>query len=154
MQGSCIVAHVEPFGSCYFLHPGAQVPLDPEFHSCGFAAVSSKSKGQTDDDTAKYQHSIDVHTSGITRRTFLLIIFLLKEANFVRHDHICAHKYTPQSLLLPLFPSPPPLSLPSIFLSHAHSRVRSTRWSIQSKHTDPIFDFSAIHTAGSCRYST
>ena len=43
----------------------------------------------TDENMAKYQGSIDVHTSGMTRRTFLLIMFILKEGNLVRHS--CTH---------------------------------------------------------------
>jgi hypothetical protein len=81
--------HVESICSCYFSHPGAQAPLDIEFHACGYSPGFSKSRGQTDENMAKYQGSIDVHTSGMTRRTFLLIMFILKEGTFVRHS--CTH---------------------------------------------------------------
>jgi len=41
------------------------------------------SQGKVDADTAKYAQALNVHMSGITRRTFLLTVFLMKEANYV-----------------------------------------------------------------------
>ena len=56
--------------------------LSAEYHACG-VAPRLVSRGQIDPDNAKYQAAVNVHISGITRRTGLLLLFLLKEGNFL-----------------------------------------------------------------------
>ena len=55
----------------------------PQFHACGTSPFSEISEGQMDASDHKYQKAIDVHIAGITRRTLLLWIFLVKEMNVV-----------------------------------------------------------------------
>eukprot|EP00802_Teleaulax_amphioxeia_P006157 Tamp_06161.p1 GENE.Tamp_06161~~Tamp_06161.p1 ORF type:complete len:465 (+),score=74.63 Tamp_06161:1163-2557(+) len=56
--------------------------LAAEYHACGVAPRLA-SRGQVDADNAKYQAAVNVHISGITRRTGLLLLFLLKEGNYL-----------------------------------------------------------------------
>ena len=71
---------------CFFAHPGSEEALGASYESCGYApqdlGIGSRD-GQVDAVSAQYQTAVTVHTSGISRRTFLLIIFLLKEASFI-----------------------------------------------------------------------
>lgn len=44
---------------CYFLHPGSQAPVKPEYHACGTVTIRN-SAGQEDENSLKYQKAVDV----------------------------------------------------------------------------------------------
>lgn len=70
---------------CFFAHPSAKTPIAARYESCGIVAMSKVESQSTTFDEGKleYEQSVEVFKTGITRRTVLAAVFLLKELNFL-----------------------------------------------------------------------
>ena len=70
---------------CFFAHPSAKTPITARYESCGIVAMSTveSQRGAWDEGKLEYERSVAVFKTGITRRTVLAAVFLLKELNFL-----------------------------------------------------------------------
>ena len=91
---------------CYFLHPGSQGPLLPQYHACGTTTISNNA-GQQDETTAKYQKAVDVrsvpHVSLPSSHCFLACQGLSVHISFHAICQVHMHGFTKRSMLLMIF---------------------------------------------------